>query len=100
MKRHCKEANVMAKSNVSSKDASRQEPIKHFNCGVVSWGLFDKVWHENDELRKKLRFLLTNSDLDWGLNIIHDLIDLSEKNADELWEKAKTEKQQATSGEV
>ena len=64
------------------------------NCGVVSWSIFDKVWHAGDEFRGKLRFLLINSDLDkdWGLNIIHDLINLSEKNADELWEKAKIEK--------
>jgi len=30
----------MAKSKVSSKDTPRQEPIKHFELGVVGYSLF------------------------------------------------------------
>ena len=35
----------MAKSNVSSKDTPRQEAIKKFPVGVISYSLFDEMWN-------------------------------------------------------
>jgi hypothetical protein len=84
----------MSEPKLTQKVILGQESIDSKGKSIVGWDIFDTVWHENYELREKLRFLLTNSNLDadWGLNIIFDLIDLSEKNAGILWEKAKTEK--------
>lgn len=92
----------MAKSKVTQNEPQGQEPIKHFQLGVVDWCLFSDFWTKQDELIKKLRFILFNSDLDadWGLNIIHDLIDMGEKDAHEFWERAKSQKHDSGGNDI
>ena len=91
----------MSKSKVSKKETPKQEPIKHFNYGVVSWGLFRELWEAQNEYIKKLSFILENTDFDdWGLNIAFDLIEMAEKDADEWWEKALIETNEAGGNDI
>ena len=46
----------MAENTVTSKDTPRQGPIKHFDAGVVSWGLFIDFWDDQNAFIKKLEF--------------------------------------------
>jgi len=96
-----KEANVMAENTVSLKDTQRQGPIKHFDAGVVSWSIFIDFWGDQDEFFKKVKFILQNTDFDdWGLTIAFDLIRMAQKNADEYWEKALIESNEAGGNDV
>lgn len=76
--------------------------IKKFESGVVSYSLFIELVDKDTEFREKLRFILRNSDLetDWGLNIINDIVDNSEKEVDAVYDKAKIEKQAVGGNDV
>jgi hypothetical protein len=91
----------MAKSKVTSKDTPRQEPIKHFKYGVVSWDVFREFWEYQDEFAQKVRFILQNTDFDdWGLTIAFDLIRMAQKDADECWKKALIEANEAGGNDI
>ena len=91
----------MAENTVSLKDTQRQGPIKHFDAGVVSWSIFIDFWGDQDEFFKKVKFILQNTDFDdWGLTIAFDLIRMAQKNADEYWEKALIESNEAGGNDV
>jgi hypothetical protein len=91
----------MAENTVSLKDTPRQEPIKHFDAGVVSWNIFSEFWGYQDEFAKKLSFILQNTDFDdWGLTVAFDLIRMAQKDADECWEKAIQESNEAGGNDI
>ena len=81
---------------------NKLKQIKKFESGVVSYSLFIELVDKDTEFREKLRFILRNSDLetDWGLNIIHDIVDNSEKEVDAIYDKAKIEKQAVGGNDV
>ncbi|UCD33393.1 MAG: hypothetical protein JSV38_05865 [Desulfobacterales bacterium] len=91
----------MANKIISPQDTNRQEAIKHFNTGVVSWPLFDNLWHDHDEFLKKLNFLMSNGNGgDWEINIAFDIIRMAQKNLADLWERGGAEKSETGGNDV
>jgi len=92
-----KEANVMAENTVSLKDTPRQEPIKHFEAGVVSYFLFDELYHDIDLLFRRLKLLVMagfddEKYMDTALDLIEKLVLDAEGKLSATLEKARDEK--------
>ena len=90
----------MAENTVSLKDTPRQEPIKHFEAGVVSYFLFDELYHDIDLLFRRLKLLVMagfddEKYMDTALDLIEKLVLDAESKLDETLEKARDEKSEA-----
>jgi hypothetical protein len=87
----------MAKSKVTSKDTPRQEPIKHFEVGVVSYLLFDEFYHDVYSFIRRLKFqvgagFMYEKEIPTALDMIEGLVSDAETKLNEILEKGKAEK--------
>ena len=94
----------MAESKVSSKDTPRQELIKHFDTGVVSYYSFSKFHDEQSILYDRIKFLtgsgFTMDKKDMALDTIETLIDHERKRLDEAMDRACQERNGAGGNNV
>ena len=95
----------MAKSKISS-NGEKNQTIKHFSSGVISWSFFSDYWEGPRSLFKKINFLIIaifDADDDkWGigLEMIENLVAEAKEKHEEIWEKAKVEKKEAGENDV
>ncbi|MBW1747573.1 MAG: hypothetical protein JRJ34_03895 [Deltaproteobacteria bacterium] len=99
-----------------AKDTPRQEPIKHFDCGVISYSLFDEIYGHYKSFIGRLD-LLTECAYETRkheevMDLICQIIKKGEEESEAFWDRALSEtkeaggndvmtiKQQATGGEV
>ena len=102
----------MAKSKVSQ----RQEPIKTFPAGVVSYSLFDTLYSQYKIFIERLDLLsqcaYSTNKFEGVMDLIFQIIEQEQGKAEPLWDRALSEKaeaggngvmtikQEATGGEV
>jgi len=94
----------MAENTVSSKDTPRQEPIKHFEAGVVSYFLFHDFHDDIDLLLRRLKFLaragFDDEHMDTALDLIERLILSAESKLGEMNKRAVKESNEAGGNDI
>ena len=102
----------MAKSNVSQKDTTRQEAIKTFPAGVVSYSLFDELYSQHKLFIERLDLLFEcayeTGKFEGVMDLISQILEREKGKAEPLFNRALSEKgngamtikQEATGGEV
>jgi len=95
----------MAKSNVSEKDTPRQEPIKHFEVGVVSYSLFRGFYHDVDTFLNRLYFLLVagfkiDAYMETALALVNKLLTEAINGLDKIGERAVKESNEAGGNDI
>jgi hypothetical protein len=108
-----KGGSAMAKSKVASKTGPKQEqkkgnqPIKHFDSGVVSWSLFSDLYEIIFTFKGRLNFLCKSAccsgeldDFSVAMDLIENQLEQFEKTYKEFCQKAETEKGKAGGNDV
>ena len=87
-----------------AKDTPRQEPIKTFSAGVISYSLFDDIWGHYQSFIGRLDLLTEcayeTSKHEEVMDLICQIIKQGQEESETFWERALSERKEAGGNDV